>query len=255
MLDYSIITVCKNSDRTIDKCIQSVNEQQGVNVEHIFIDGLSEDETINKIKRKSKVKNTIISERDNGIYDAMNKGISLSSGKYISILNSDDYFKYENCLYDVKSIFENQQSDIVYSGIKYIDKNYRVSRVWMPSEFYYGKFEKGWSTPHPGFFVKKDIYDELGKFDLSFGIASDYEIMVRFMENKQVKSTRLHEFTIMMRNDGVSSNIVTRVFIYPKIFRALKKNNIKVNFPLIIFSRIFTKLLQINFFKSRFYID
>ncbi|SMO61511.1 glycosyltransferase family 2 protein [Solitalea koreensis] len=174
MVKYSIITVCLNSEETIERCIRSVQCQKGQNIEHIVIDGLSSDKTLDIVKKYEDV--TYLSEKDNGIYDAMNKGVNLSKGDYVLFLNSDDELKcnyFEEC----DRVLENSDFDFLGVGVKMIS-NQNV-REWIPENLSLLKHLWRMPIPHPGFLVKRNLFLKLGGFDTQFRIAADYDFVLR----------------------------------------------------------------------------
>ncbi|MBM3454052.1 MAG: glycosyltransferase [Bacteroidetes bacterium] len=208
---FSVITVSYNSEATIRDTIRSVNRQTYHNIEHIFIDGGSSDNTVDIITRESTVKNRVISEKDEGIYDAMNKGIELSSGKFVAILNSDDCFANDNVLFDVIGLFNNDV-DIVYGNISYFnDSPESVVRIWRTSKYYKDAFSRGWHPPHPAFFVARKAYVNYGLFNTRYRIAADYELMLRFLEIKGLKYEFIDKVLVHMRLGGESNRSVVNV--------------------------------------------
>lgn len=208
---FSIITVSFNSEATIGDTIRSVNRQTYQNIEHVFIDGGSSDSTVDIISRDSTLKKLVISEKDKGIYDAMNKGINLSKGKFVAILNSDDCFAHENVLFDVIKLFKNEV-DIVYGNISYFkDKPESVVRIWRTSEYSSGAFTRGWHPPHPAFFVARRAYESYGYFNTRYRIAADYELMFRLLEIQSLKYKFIDQVLVHMRVGGESNSSITNV--------------------------------------------
>ena len=242
MINFSVITASFNSENSIKKNIESVNKQKNVDIEHIFIDGGSIDKTIEIIKSTSTKSPVLVIGEDTGIYDALNIGIKKASGDLICILNSDDYFVDCDVLNDVGSIFAQNQTDIVYSGIAYINSKNKILGKWVPDKFYLGSFSDSWHPPHPGFFVRKKCYEESGDFDLNFKIAADYELMYRFFEVYKYKSVLLPRATVKMRNDGYSSLLKSRLNGLIDIKNTFIKHSNKSSFSLMIFKRYKKKL-------------
>ena len=182
-MKISIITVVWNNAKTIKDAINSVLNQSYKDIEYIVIDGSSTDGTIEIVQSYGdKIK--FISEKDNGLYDAMNKGIRMATGDVVGILNSDDFYASDKILQIVADEFLKGNIDSVYANLEYIDANdpKRVIRYWRSKKYQEGLFRSGWHPAHPTFFVKKEIYEKYGVFDLSFKIAADYELMLRFFE-------------------------------------------------------------------------
>lgn len=207
MYKVSIITVCYNSQSTILDTIKSVNNQNYKFIEHIFIDGKSEDNTVNIIKKNSNLNTILISEKDCGIYDAMNKGIKLASGEIILILNSDDMFYKEDTLNKIVEVFvTNKNIDLVYGNLIITKKN-RILRKWRSGKYIRDSFLKGWCPPHPAFVVKKKVYEKYGDFNLKYKYAADIDLMFRFLMKFNCKYYYLDEILINMKAGGVSNNL------------------------------------------------
>ncbi|MCI9658891.1 MAG: glycosyltransferase [Lachnospiraceae bacterium] len=196
---FSIITVCLNSEKTIEKTIQSVIEQEYSDCEYIIIDGGSKDRTLDIIEKYKKDIAIIISEPDNGIYDAMNKGIALASGEVIGIINSDDW--YELYVFEkVKKCFQISDAEIIYGCLRTIsDEN--ISKILVPENIEKLRYEM--AIPHPTIFVKKDIYRKYGMFCLEYMIAADYELILRFY-TKGVKFYGSNDIFANFRTGGIS---------------------------------------------------
>jgi glycosyltransferase involved in cell wall biosynthesis len=188
----------------------------------------------------------VISEPDEGIYDAMNKGIKAASGDIIGILNSDDFYHNEQVLSDIVNAFENDDADAVYGDLVYVGKNdtNKIIRYWKPNPYNPGDFLKGWHPPHPSFFVKKEVYAKYGVFDRSFGVSADFELMLRFVEKYKIKIKYLPKLLVRMRVGG-ESNRSLRNIIQGNIncIRAFKKNGLKIGifYPL---TRLLPKISQ-----------
>ena len=245
-MKISIITATSNSQNFIGSNINSINDQTYKNYEHIIIDNNSQDNTLEIIKNNGKnVK--IISEKDNGIYDAFNKGIDLSTGEIISIINSDDYFADEKVLEEVSKVFNNYDVDIVYGDLKYVKRgntNKNV-RYWKSNSYIPNSFQNGWAPPHPTFFVKKKIYENLGKYKLNLGNSSDFELMFRFLEKNNIKSFYLNKLMVIMRTGGLSNknylDIIKQNIIVLDILNI--KNNITKIIKFCLF-KLFNRLKQ-----------
>lgn len=243
----TVITVCYNSSKTILETIESVNTQDYPNLEHIFIDGNSQDATLEIIQKHSIRNRVILSEGDEGIYDAMNKGITISSGKVIFILNSDDIFYSNSSVSDVMKIFEKDKDlGIVYGSIIISKKNDLRSpkRVWIVSEFIQGSFKLGWHPPHPAFVVKKQCYENFGKFDTNFSIASDFEIMHRFLEVHKVKAKKIDKILTIQRGGGRSMKVKGIWIGMKEINFTINKDSKYISLFIFLIKRYFFKLKQ-----------
>jgi glycosyltransferase involved in cell wall biosynthesis len=248
-LKISIITVSYNSEKTIKITLNSVKDQTYKKIEHILIDGRSADKTVLIAKQYSHI-NKIISEPDDGIYDAMNKGIKIATGDVICFLNSDDFYASNNVLSSVNKIFrDNPTLDACYSDLIYVDSlnTSKIIRYWKSGNFNFGSFAKGWSPPHPTFFVKSSVYKRYGCFDTKFKIASDAELMMRFLEVKKIKVKYIPKIWIKFRVGGISNRNLINIFKQNiEVLNALKKHKLSFN----IFSFFWKKII----FKSRQFI-
>ena len=242
----SIITVCFNSEKTIEDTIQSVINQSYANIEYIVIDGVSTDNTLAIInKYKDKIAK-IVSEKDNGIYDAINKGINFAKGDIIANINSDDFYIDNNVIADVVATFEKENTDTLYADLYYVDAvdTNKIVRYWKSKQYKEGLFLKGWMPPHPTFFVKKEVYQQYGLFDLQFKSAADYEIMLRFVHRFKTSIAYLPRVIVKMRVGGVSNaNLKNRLKANQEDRKAWEVNGIKPHAFTLIFKPL-SKLLQ-----------
>jgi glycosyltransferase len=232
-MKISIITVTYNSSKTVEQTIQSVIEQTYPNIEYIIIDGQSSDSTLTIIDRYRNQISKIVSEKDKGIYDALNKGIDLATGDVVGILHSDDFYIDHHVIENVVSTFLKYQSDAVYADLYYVgeeDTN-KIVRKWRSGNYRHGMFVNGWMPPHPTFFVKKSVYARLGKFNLDFKSAADYELMLRFIHKNKIKLAYLPEFIVKMRVGGKSNeSIKNRLFANYEDRKAWEVNGLKPRF-------------------------
>lgn len=247
-MKISIITVSYNSAGTIRDTIESVLNQTYSDIEYILVDGASKDDTISIIKSYGTKISKLISEKDNGIYDAMNKGINVATGDVIGILNSDDFYSHSNVIKNVVQKFE-KDTDAVYADLVYVsgaDKN-KIVRTWKAGKYEVGSFQKGWMPPHPTFFVKKSVYEKLGMFTDQLKSAADYEIMLRFIHKHQIKLNYLPEIIVHMRTGGASNvSLKNRFKANREDKKAWKMNGLKPS-PLTFIRKPLSKLSQ--FFK------
>ena len=243
----SIITVCFNSEKTIKKTLLSIQNQKYNKIEHMIIDGKSNDKTISIVKKFEHVKK-IISEKDHGIYDAMNKGLKIATGDIVGFLNSDDFYASSNVLNLVNKTFnQDPKLEACYADLVYIHPNdaCKVLRYWKSNNFSYGSFAKGWCPPHPTFFVRRSVYERFGKFDLNYRIASDVDLMMRFLEKHKIKSQYVPEVWIKMRMGGTTNKNFRNIWLQNKeILHSLNKNNLSVNFTKFFAFKILSRILQ-----------
>lgn len=246
-IKITIITVCFNSEKTINKTLNSVASQVYDNIEHIIIDGKSTDQTINIVKEYFHIKK-IISESDNGIYHAMNKGLEIATGDIIGFLNSDDFYANNYVLKKIESVFLcNRDIDACYSNLDYIDQvdNTKIIRHWKSCKFTEGLFAKGWCPPHPTFFARRSVYERFGGFNIDYKLASDNDIMMRFLEVHKINVKYVPEVWVKMRLGGTTNKNFRNIFLQNlEILKALSQNGLSSN-PLIFFiNKIFIKVIQ-----------
>jgi glycosyltransferase involved in cell wall biosynthesis len=206
-MHISIITVTYNSALTLKDTIESVQNQGYRNVEHIFVDGLSKDDTLQIVKSYPHI-SLCISEKDQGIYDAMNKGINLATGDVIGILNSDDFYTDSQVLEKVARVFRETGCDAIYGDLQYVDvaNTSHVVRMWKSGNYQPNAFKWGWMPPHPTFFVRKELYEKFGNFNLDMNTAADYELMLRFIHKHGIRLAYIPEVLVKMRIGGASNN-------------------------------------------------
>lgn len=237
-MKISIITVCYNSEATIERTIKSVLAQKTIDLEYLIIDGASKDGTLGIIKNYAEKNPCIrfISEKDKGIYDAMNKGISMTTGDVVGILNSDDYYALDDSLSSIINAFEQNDVEMVFGNLLYV-KNNKPYRYWKS-----GKprtFKSGWMPPHPALFVRVEVYKTKGVFRLDCGINADYELMLRFFEKEKLSSFWLDKIITCMEAGGTSNNgIKSRVAGIKNDSLAWKVNGLKKHWYTVIFKKL-----------------
>ncbi|MCI5055060.1 MAG: glycosyltransferase [Flavobacteriales bacterium] len=232
-MKISIITATYNSDKTITDTIQSIAEQSFDDIEYLVIDGESKDDTIDIIKAFSEkgVVSKYISEKDEGIYNALNKGIKMSTGEIIGFLHSDDIYPNADVLRLVSKAFEDKTVEAVYGDLKYMTYDLKfVHRYWKSGRYKKGSFLYGWMPPHPTFFVRKSVYDKFGLFNESFKISADYELMLRMIHKNEIALHYIPKVLVHMRNGGVSNeNFSNRVLANKEDRKAWEINGLKPN--------------------------
>jgi len=202
----SVITVVFNNVKDIERTILSVLNQTYPNIEYLIIDGLSNDGTT-EIIRKYRDRIKLVSEKDNGIYDAMNKGIGMATGDVIGILNSDDFYTDQHVLTDVAEAFSDPATMTVYADLQYVhaDNPDKVLRTWNSGPYRQRKFYYGWMPPHPTFFVRKEVYAKAGLFNLNLRSAADYELMLRVLLKHGFSAHYIPRVMVRMRAGGMSN--------------------------------------------------
>ncbi len=244
-MNISVITATFNSEATIADCLRSVSSQTQP-VEHIIIDGASADKTL-EIVRSLSPKAQIRSEPDDGIYDAMNKGIRLATGDIVGILNSDDFYAGPQVLERVADLFLKSDAEALFADLVFVrpDNLNRVVRYYSGAGCTPDKFAWGWMPPHPTFFVRRELYERYGLFHTDYRIAADYELMARFLARHKVRYVYLPEVIVRMRTGGVSTRSLRSSWIMNReILRACAENGISTNM-LKVYSKYFRKVKQL----------
>lgn len=245
-LRISVVTVCWNSEATIEDTLKSVAAQTHPQVEHIIVDGASTDGTVDIVGRYPHVAR-VVSERDEGIYDAMNKGLALATGEVIGTLNADDFYASPDVLSTVAEAFQDTGLDVVYADLCYVDKDdpTRVVRYWRSSEFAPGLYRHGWSPPHPTFFVRRTAYQRFGNFDLGYRIASDVELTMRFLEKHRARFRYLHCVTVRMRLGGTTNKSIRNIIKQNReVWRALNSHDLNPSIISFVLGKINSRARQ-----------
>lgn len=236
---------CYNSENTIKDTLTSILEQDHFNIEIIIVDGLSSDDTVSIVHsfQRSSQNIKFISEKDRGIYDALNKGINLSTGQIIGFLHSDDVFYSKTIISEIVKLLD-KHVDGLYGDLNYISKNTKkIIRKWKGIPYDYNNLKKGWMPAHPTLFLKKDVYHKYGLFDLKYTISSDYDFMIRILKDNSLKFIYYPKLITNMRIGGTSNNSFKNIKI--KIledYKIIKNHNIGGIFTLI--RKNFSKIKQ-----------
>ena len=242
----SIITATYNSAATLRDCLQSVAKQSYAPIEHIIIDGASKDDSLSIAQSFAHIAQ-VHSEKDQGIYDAMNKGIAHATGDIIGILNSDDFYVDELVIQDIVTVFENSNCDVVYADLQYVDRERtdKIIRTWKSGTMQQRSFLYGWMPPHPTVFVRRKVYEQYGAFNLSLKSAADYEFMLRVLYKEKCNAAYLPRIIVKMRDGGNSNqSIKHRIFANREDKKAWTINGIKPFF----FTMLFKPLRKIKQF-------
>lgn len=210
-LKISVVTAVFNCAGTVAEALASVRAQIGPQVEHIVIDGASSDGTLPILQAHQAQLAALVSEPDQGIYDALNKGIRRASGDVVGFLHADDLFESPDSLARVAAAFADPAVDAVYGDLVYVRQQdpTQVVRYWRAGPFVPGCLARGWMPPHPTFYVRRAVYERLGLFDTRFRIAADYESILRFLGHGGVRSVYLPQVLVRMRLGGISNESVS----------------------------------------------
>lgn len=247
----TVITVVYNNKETIVDALESVFSQSYKNVEHIVIDGGSTDGTVEAIRAFEDKIEKFVSEPDEGIYDALNKGIALATGDIVGFLNSDDVYAHDRVLEKIVKAFQHEKADSVYGDLNYVKRDdiSQVVRHWKSHTFSIKKLRHGWMPPHPTFYVKREIYEKYGGFDTGFEIAADYDSILRFLGLHHISTTYVPEVLVKMRLGGVSNRDLKSILKKSgEDYKALKKNGMGgrrgIEGKRIVFMKNFSKVSQ-----------
>lgn len=247
-MKVSVITVCYNSEKTIASTLDSIASQTHDNIEHVIVDGGSTDGTINIVKQKLRDGDVFVSEPDEGLYDAMNKGVDLATGDIVGVLNSDDFYESDDAVATVVEMFRHTpEADLVFSDVVFVspDNLNKVIRLYRAAHFRPWKLRFGWMPPHPATFVRKSAYERVGKYRLDMRIAADYDMFVRWLLVAGLKWQYLDRVLVRMRAGGVStSGIRSSIRLNREIVRACRDNGIYTNL-IFVLSKIPFKLLEL----------
>jgi len=203
----SIITIVYNNKECIAECIKSILKQKNSNLEYIVIDGGSTDGTLEAIEPYKSELACYISEKDSGLYNALNKGIRNATGDIIGILHSDDLLYADTTLSEICTTFESTNADLVYAKGVYVAKNNanKIRRLYASSGFNKNRLYFGWIPLHTTIYVRRAVFEQYGLYDESFKIASDYEISLRWFTNEKIKKVYLNRIVVKMRFGGKST--------------------------------------------------
>ena len=239
----SVVTVVFNGAETLEYTIRSIIEQTYDNIEYIIIDGGSTDATLDILRKYDNSIDYWVSEKDAGIYDAMNKGISLATGDVVGILNSDDIFEYPNVITDIANKFKsNPELSLVFGDVVFVEPANikKVTRYYTSNKFRPWKLRFGWMPPHPASFIKRSVYNKIGNYSLNYKIAADYEFFIRMLMGYKLSYSRINKVLVRMRTGGIStSGFRNSLLLNTEIVKACKSNGIYTN--------LFFVLLKIPF--------
>lgn len=245
-LKVSIITVTYNSEKFLEDCISSVQMQNYPHIEHIIIDGRSEDGTIDIIRRYEKGIAKWVSEPDKGMYDALNKGMQMATGDIIGTLNSDDVLDNDHVILQIVNEFVANNADAVYGDLEYVaqDDIEKVLRIWRGQPYKRSRFQVGWMPAHPTFYIRRSMIEKYGGYETHYFSAADYEFMARYLFHHRVTASYLPQLIVRMRIGGASNkNLKQRLRANRRDYLAMKRNKIPFAFLVSILKPL-TKLHQ-----------
>lgn len=230
-MKVSIITITYNSGKTVKDTLESIANQSYKNIEHIIVDGASKDNTLDIVSQYPNVK--VLSEPDNGIYDAMNKGVKMTTGDIVGILNSDDFYPNNDIIQTVVDTFKKEKVDSIFGDVKFVKPEdlTKVTRRYSSANWYPEKLASGYMPAHPSFFVKRSCYEKFGDFKVDYAISADYELLIRFLYVNRISYHYINEILVTMRTGGASNQNLKSVYVLNKeVIRACHENGIKINY-------------------------
>lgn len=254
-MKVSLITVTFNSGMTLRDTIQSVLSQSFPDIEYILVDGLSQDRTIKIVKEYEPLfQNRLkwVSEKDSGLYDAMNKGIRMATGDIIGIINSDDFYFRNDVITKIVEAFNDNNVQAIYGDVRFVNPNNldRTVRYYSSKRFVPSLFRFGFMPAHPTFFTYRKYFDQLGYYKTNYKIAADYELLVRFLYVHRLKSKYLPLDFMKMRTGGASTaSIKSNILLNEEIVRACKENGIWTCYPLLLLKYL-VKIFELIFIKK-----
>ena len=250
-MKVSIITATYNSAATLEDTIKSVLQQTYSNIEYIIIDGASKDNTLDIVKQYEPQfgeRLKWLSENDNGIYDAMNKGIKMATGEIVGILNSDDYFTSPDVIERMVATFDDQSLDAVYGDIHFIrdGKPEKCVRYYSSKRFRPFWLRFGFMPAHPSFYCRREVFEKAGLYKIDYKIGSDYEMMVRLFMVHKIRAKYLPIDFVTMRTGGTSTkNVKSRLQLIKDDVRGCRENGIYTN-PLMISMKYLYKIFELK---------
>ncbi len=228
-LKISIITAVYNRAECISNAVQSLQNQSWPNVEHIIIDGASTDGTLRVLHKHLDEQTVLISEPDEGIYDALNKGLKHATGEVVGLMHSDDFYADRFVLEDVAKAFSDPLVDAVYGDLDYVsnDDASVIVRHWSSGEYKLEKLKRGWMPPHPTLFLRRRVIDSWGGFDKKLKISADYDAILRYFYHGKIKPLYIPRVLVKMRLGGESNSSLVKIWLKTREdYIALRRNRV-----------------------------
>jgi glycosyltransferase involved in cell wall biosynthesis len=241
----SVITVTLNAGRTLDRTLASVAAQRSPPEECIVVDGGSTDATLDIARARGDVVSRIVSERDEGIFDAMNRGLALARGDVVGFLNADDVFAHDRVLASVRKVLADRDLDACYGDLDVVNARGRVIRRWRSSSYARSLLDAGWVPPHPTFYCRREVLVQAGGFRKGYGLAGDYELFVRLFAIRRIRTRHIPEVLVRMESGGASNGSLSKVFRGTReVSRAWRENGLTPP-PLVALRKLTSKGLQL----------
>lgn len=243
-MKVSIITAVYNNQSMIAKAIESVLAQKNIDIEYIVVDGMSTDGTLEILESYRGEIDILVSGRDGGIYQALNKGLSLATGDYVGFLHSDDFFAHDLAISHLFSQMTGIE-DAVYGDLDYVKKDSpdEIVRHWQAGFFMPQLLKSGWMAPHPSLYVRRDVFNMLGGFDPQYKIAADYHFILRLFSRKDAVFSYVPGVVVKMRTGGASNNSLRNLYIKFKEQRKII-HDLKIGGMSIVVAKMVKKVKQ-----------
>jgi glycosyltransferase involved in cell wall biosynthesis len=248
-MKISLITVCYNAEKTVENTLRSVLSQDYPDIEYIVIDGASKDGTLEILERYRDRFAHLVSARDKGIYDAMNKGLALATGEVVGLLNADDLFAHSGVISQIAAVMQAESLDAVYGDVTYFDSAApdKVLRYYSSASFKPSRMRWGFVPAHPTLYVRRALYQTFGNFRIDYKIAGDYEFIARIFKGATLRYRYLPEVLVRMHIGGASTHTLWSMLVQNReVIRACRENNIYTNWAMILCKYPF-KLLGLMF--------
>jgi len=244
----SIITASRNNASSIDDTLESIGRQTYSDWEHLIVDGGSTDGTLEVAEQHADPRRRLQSEPDEGVYDAMNKGIARATGDVIGFLNADDFYTSASVLESIATSLENPERGACFADLVYVSREdpRHIVRNWTSGEGSLKDFARGKPPAHPTFYARAEFYTKFGGFDLNFPLAADFELLLRFLVREKIPSVHLDETWVSMRLGGITNRSLKNVLLQnAECFRAFKANGLRTS-PVFFLWKLYTKVVQFS---------
>jgi glycosyltransferase len=226
---FSIITAVYNRVSTIEQAVKSLQSQTWTTFEHLIIDGASTDGTLSVLHSCADDRASVFSQRDDGIYDALNKGLALSTGDIVGLMHSDDFYADCHVLERVAAAFQESDVDAVYGDLDYVSKHNsdKIVRRWRAGAFDRTKLALGWMPPHPALFLRRNVIERWGGFDTAFRISADYDAILRYFSRGGIAAAYVPHVLVKMRVGGESNRTLAKIWLKTREdYVAIRRNGI-----------------------------
>jgi glycosyltransferase len=256
-MKVTIITAVFNGATTLENTIKSILSQSHQNIEYIVVDGASTDRSVEIANRFKGERCSVISEKDQGFYDALNKGIAMATGEVVGFLNADDTYATDDVIAEVTDVFlSNSQLDCVYGDLNYVrgsGGSPTIVRRWVSSQFRHQKLYFGWMPPHPTVFLRRRVYEKVGGFDVSYKISGDYDFILRSFGQQDFRAKYIPKLMVNMQLGGISNRSLKNILIkMAEDYRSIKQNQLLGVTTLVLKNVLKIKQLnKLRFFKSK----